>query len=63
MTTRAAARPLRRHLKARVRAAALPASYTISGDTTPAVSLGQVRALLAGRTYSSINPMARPGIG
>ena len=30
---------------------------------TRAVSLGQVRALLAGRTYSSINPMARPGIG
>ena len=36
MATRAAARPLRRHGNARVRTAALPASYTISGDTTPA---------------------------
>lgn len=35
MTTRSAARPLRRHGKARVRTAALPPSYTISGDKTP----------------------------
>ncbi len=34
MTTRAAARPLRRHPKARARAATLPASYTATGDTT-----------------------------
>jgi hypothetical protein len=34
MATRAAARPLRRRMKARVQAAALPASYTITGDTT-----------------------------
>ncbi len=34
MTTRAAARPPRRHPKARARAATLPASYTTTGDTT-----------------------------
>ena len=34
MTTRKAARPLRRYVGARVRAALLPPSYTISRDTT-----------------------------
>ena len=34
MATRAAARTLRRNGKARVRAATLPASYTITGDRT-----------------------------
>jgi hypothetical protein len=35
MTTREAARPLRRYLGARVRALSLPLSYTITRDTTP----------------------------
>jgi hypothetical protein len=34
LTTRAAARPPWRHVKARVRAATLPASYTTTRDTT-----------------------------
>ena len=36
MTTREAARPLRRYLRARVRAASLPPTYTITRDVTPA---------------------------
>ena len=36
MTTREAARPLRRYLRARVRAASLPPSYTITRDVTAA---------------------------
>ena len=35
MTTREAARPLRRYLRARVRAASLPPTYTITRDVTP----------------------------
>ena len=34
MTTREAARPLRRYLRARVRAASLPPTYTITRDVT-----------------------------
>jgi len=34
MTTREAARPLRRYMRARVRAASLPPSYTITRDVT-----------------------------
>jgi hypothetical protein len=34
MTTREAARPLRRYLRARVQSASLPQSYTITRDTT-----------------------------
>ena len=34
MTTREAARPLRRYLRARVRAAPLPPTYTITRDVT-----------------------------
>ena len=34
MTTREAARPLRRYLRARVRAASLPPTYTIARDVT-----------------------------
>jgi hypothetical protein len=36
MTTREAARPLRRYMRARVRAASLPPSYTITRDVTRA---------------------------
>jgi hypothetical protein len=34
MTTREAARPLRRYMRARVRAASLPPTYTITRDVT-----------------------------
>jgi hypothetical protein len=34
MTTPEAARPLRRYMRARVRAASLPPSYTITRDVT-----------------------------
>ena len=37
MTTREAARPLRRYLRARVRAASLPPTYTITRDVTHVV--------------------------
>ena len=42
MTTREAARPLRRYLRARVRAASLPPTYTITRDVTkhPNTSMG-----------------------
>ena len=36
MTTREAARPLRRYMRARVRAASLPPTYTITRDVTRA---------------------------
>ena len=39
MTTREAARPLRRYLRARVRAASLPPTYTITRDVTDGATL------------------------
>jgi hypothetical protein len=38
MTTREAARPLRRYMRARVRAASLAPTYTITRDVTVAAS-------------------------
>jgi hypothetical protein len=56
MTTREAARPLRRYMRARVRAASLPPSYTITRDVT-------YRVDPAGVQFHRIDPPARPTSG
>ena len=45
MTTREAARPLRRYMRARVRAASLPPTYTITRDVTQAPASAQPEML------------------
>ena len=45
MTTREAARPLRRYMRARVRAASLPPTYTITRDVTKNTGPGKFGGL------------------
>jgi len=53
MTTREAARPLRRYLRARVRAASLPPTYTITRDVTRVCRKSPYRGRTAGANLVS----------
>ena len=46
MTTREAARPLRRYMRARVRAASLAPTYTITRDVTFAIGIAAAGAFV-----------------
>jgi len=56
MTTREAARPLRRYMRARVRAASLPPSYTITRDVTQKHSLHHLAMRDLKDQMSSLKP-------